>query len=142
MFFIHSDDVDFPRSKFAMVSLNRSDRLRLLNFDSEVETLVSETITMFYQSEQPPVRDYHGSTEFKLKGFPFSCKGEESIQTRKLICRLLEALSTKGWTVLTTLDITRKVTDKSVFIMEKNNFKGWMIFFYCLFHYCIIHTSL
>ena len=124
MFFIQSDDIDMVRPNLAMVSLNRSDRLRLINFDPEVAALVNETLTRFYQSDPLSVKDYHGSTEFKLKGYPFSCEGEESIQTRKLICRLLEALSTRGWRVLTTMDISRKVTDKSVFIMEKKKFQG------------------
>jgi hypothetical protein len=35
------------------------------------------------------------------------------------MCYLLESLLKKGWDVLTTLDISWKEKDKSIFILEK-----------------------
>jgi hypothetical protein len=35
------------------------------------------------------------------------------------MCYLLESLQSKGWNVLTTLDISWKEKDKSIFILEK-----------------------
>ena len=120
MFFIQDDSIDTLKPQLAMLSLNRLDRIRLINFEPEMNQIVNKVITTFYQKTPPPVRDYHGSTEFKLNGSPFFCSGHEAIRTRKLICGLLEALSSQGWQIKSTLDISRKLTDKSIFIVEKN----------------------
>ena len=123
MFFIQNNWVDSFRPQLAMISLNRLDRIRLINFEPEMNQIVNKVITTFYQETPPPVRDYHGSTEFKLNGSPFCSSGHGSIRTRQLICGLLEALSSQGWQVKSNLDISRKVTDKSIFIVEKNEGK-------------------
>jgi len=126
MFFIQNDWVDSYRPKLAMISLNRTDRLRLINFEPEMNQIVKNVITTFYQPTPPPMGDYHGSTEFKLEGIPFCSSGHQSIRTRQLICGLLEAMSTQGWRVKSALDISRKKTDKSIFIVEKN--EGRLLF--------------
>ena len=58
--------------------------------------------------------------EYKLKGYPFSCGGEEGINARQLICRLLETLRDKGWQVLAGVDIGPKRSfEKSNLLMSK-----------------------
>jgi hypothetical protein len=128
MFFIQSDEIDSWRPQFGIISLNRTDRLRLINFEPQVTQIVNETILKFYQTTPPEIKDYFGSTEFKLKGNPFHCTGEESVLTRQLFCRIFEALSAKGWKVLKTMDVSRKVTDKSIFILEKKTTPGFCLF--------------
>ncbi len=49
MFFIQSDEVDTFRPRVAMVSLNKSDRLRLINFEPEITQIVTETVVKHYQ---------------------------------------------------------------------------------------------
>jgi len=120
MFFIQSDWVDNYRPQLAMISLNRVNRLRLINFELEMNQIVENVITTFYQETPPLMRDYHRSTEFILAGAPFCTSGHQSIRTRLLICGLLEALSSQGWQVKSTLDISRKMTDKSIFVVEKH----------------------
>ena len=128
MFFTLTEDCEGYNPQLAILSLNRTDRLRLINFDafdSDVTQLVEDTIVRFYQTSPPKVRDYHGSKEFKLNGNPFCClTPDESVLTRQLICRLLEAFATRGWAILTTLDISRKTTDKSVFILQRTIIPG------------------
>ena len=102
-----------------MISLNRNDRIRLVNFDNGVKDVVRATILRFFQTKEPEVRDYFGAIEFKLKGYPFASSGSEAIATRQLICRLLEAIRDRGYEVVTTIDISRKVTDKSVFLFRR-----------------------
>ncbi len=116
MFFIYDDGEAAAMSggpdSLAMLSFNRSDRIRLINFGRGVADLVRTIILRFYQTKEPDVRDYYGATEFKLKGYPFLASGSEAIQTRQLICRLLEALRDAGWAVKSTVDISRKPNDK------------------------------
>ena len=58
--------------------------------------------------------------EYKLKGYPFSCGGEEGINARQLICRLLETLRDRGWQVLAGVDIGPKRSfEKSNLLMSK-----------------------
>ena len=124
MFFIQSDEIDNSRPQFAILSPNRTDRLRLINFEPWVAQIVNETIMKFFQTSPPAINDYHGSTEFTLKGNPFYCSGDEAVLTRELFCRIFEALSSIGWKVITTLDISRKETEKSIFILEKKTTQG------------------
>ena len=126
MFFVQSEEVDSLRPQFAILSLNRTDRLRLINFEPQVAQIVKETIMKFFQNSPPGISNYHGATEFKLKGNPFLCAGYESVLTRQLLCRIFEALSSKGWKIITTLDVSQKLTDKSIFILEKKTTSGFL----------------
>ena len=103
----------------AMLSLNRLDRIRLINFDRQVCDTVKMVITRAYQREEPPEADYHGAVEFKLKGHPFHCFGDAAVLTRKLICRLMEALRASGWHCLTSIDLSRRSSDKSVLLFYR-----------------------
>ena len=61
----------------------------------------------------------YGLTEFQLHGSPMLRSGDATILTRQLMCYLLQCLLDRGWNVLTTLDISWKEKDKSLFILEK-----------------------
>ena len=74
-----------------------------------------------YQSKAPEEKNYYGALEYKLRGYPFHCSGSDAVLTRKMICRVLEALHASGWHCLTSIDLSRKATDKSV-----------LMFFRCL----------
>ena len=120
LFFIYDMNqafVDPPA--LAMLSLNRNDRIRLLHFNRHIATVVKTVILRFYQTKAPDERDYYGALEYKLKGYPFASSGSEAIATRQLICRILEALRANGWRCKTTIDISRKMTDKSVLLFER-----------------------
>lgn len=120
LFFIYDENHYISPEDLAILSLNRNDRLRLINFDYGIRDVVRATILRFFQTKEPDERTYHGAIEFKLKGYPFCCSGSEAVAARQFLCRLLEALRNNGWCVYTTVDISRKVTDKSVFILRKS----------------------
>ncbi len=71
----------------AMVSLNREDRIRLIDFNDErVHEAVKQCIQDHWQSFKTlETRDYHGAYEFKLEGYPFNCSGFEAMSTRRLV---------------------------------------------------------
>lgn len=119
LFFVYDDNHYLCPEELAMLSLNRNDRIRLINFNPELTNIARDVILRFYQTKEPEHRDYYGASELKLKGYPFASSGSDAILTRQLICRLLEAFRNQGWEVLSTIDISRKVTDKSVFLMRK-----------------------
>jgi hypothetical protein len=78
----------------------------------------------FYQAAPQHVREISELTEFVLKGSPFSCSGNESIETRQLVCRLIEALATRGWLVVDTLNLFRNNGEKTVFIFQRTVMQG------------------
>jgi hypothetical protein len=122
LFFIYDNSLagmDCGTTNIAMVSLNRHDRLMLTNFDTNIHNVVRRSILRFFQTNDPEVQDYHGAHEFKLKGTPFHCSGEGATSTRQLICEILSALLNEGWALKSTLNVSRKPFEKSVFIFER-----------------------
>ena len=72
------------------MSLNRKDRLRLIGFDQTFDpNVIGQCINEFYDTTSIHPEDYYGSTEFKLKGYPFYSSGAEAINTRRLIVKVL-----------------------------------------------------
>ena len=69
----------------SLISLNRTDRLRLIGFDENFDSNIIRDCLGEIQN----VRDYHGSVEFKLKGHPFHCSGKEAVKTRRTINKVL-----------------------------------------------------
>ena len=118
-FFIKDEDYTCMEKDFGVLSLNRKDRIRLIKFGDEVKASVQQCIEENHKTTDVEEKDYHGAVEYKLKGSPFAASGMEAIATRRLLCRLLETLRNKGWEVLSAFDISRKLTDKSIFIMQR-----------------------
>ncbi|KAL8283620.1 hypothetical protein RQP46_005415 [Phenoliferia psychrophenolica] len=104
---------------FACVTLNMSDRLRLIRFsDGEINALRTtiEGLWPRIQSE----RVYHGAHEFKLKGYPWSGQGREAIPARRLMCGILSTLHQRGWVLTLSTDVTKKGFDKDSLVFRFN----------------------
>ena len=105
----------------SVLSLNRTDRLRLIDFDKSATNVITQTLTNFYEMDyNPSATNYHGATEFKLRGSPFDCTGLKSVASHRLVCDILETLTfSNGYDVLSTIKVCDKITSKSAFIMSK-----------------------
>ena len=57
-----------------------------------------------------------GSYEFKLSGNPWWASGEDTVESRYLVGTLLKK---QGWEVGATLDVSRNLQDKTVFVMKQ-----------------------
>ena len=102
-----------------LVCLGRWDRLRLIGFDGSALESVRLAILRFHQRDAND-RYGKGVAEYKLKGYPFACAGDEAVNGRQLICRMLEGLRDRGWEVLTGIDLSGKRTvEKSLFLMTR-----------------------
>jgi len=119
LLFVYDPDHLTSASDLAMLSLNRSDRVRLINFDPELIQAIRNVVLNFHQTKEPETRNYYGAYEFKLKGYPFSSTGNESVAARQLVCKLLEAYRDQGWECTAALDLSRKTTDKSCFLFRR-----------------------
>ena len=62
---------------------------------------------------------YCGSYEFRLSGNPWWADGEDTVESRYLVGTLLAELKKQGWEVEATLDVSRNMQDKTVFVMKQ-----------------------
>ena len=110
-------------NNISILSLNRTDRLRLIDFDKSVSKLITQTLSCFYEKEYTTsIGKYHGAIEFKLRGSPFDCQGSKSVDSHLLICSVLQSLSCDSqYDILTTIKVSDKVTSKSSFIMTQRS---------------------
>ena len=119
LFFMH--DPERPANgSLSMLSLNRTDRLRLINFRNE-QNIVEAVAQSLKETNgrQPDIKNYYGSTEFKVSGTPFYASGYESIASREMIVGVLKVLRQYGYEVLTGIDVSRKLHDKSSILFRK-----------------------
>ncbi|XP_063714581.1 uncharacterized protein LOC134842251 [Symsagittifera roscoffensis] len=107
----------FTQSIFA-ISLNRNDRLRLMNADGAVQDIIQGVIRSFWPEIQNE-GDHYGSYEFKLKGTPWWARGESAMPSVTLLCQLFTALRRSGWKAIMNLDISRSQNDKGVFFFVR-----------------------
>ncbi len=57
-------------------------------------------------------KQYSNCFEYKMRGYPWNCMGDEAIFSRQILTIILQNLVTIGWAVVTALDVSRRITDK------------------------------
>ncbi|VDK42311.1 unnamed protein product [Anisakis simplex] len=121
IFFI-SDRDDVGQREYCMLSLNASDRLRLVCAPNEVVDLVGECLQRYWVKGIQHAKVKGGDPlhfEYKLGGFPWNSMGTEAVESRLLITIILQQLVTIGWAVVTAIDLSRRATDKAVFLLRR-----------------------
>ena len=102
------------------LSLNGNDVVRLINAPPSLKSVVQDIIQRSWYRGIQQVSRYAGSVQFKLNGTPWWADGQETVESRFLILKLLESLQGYGWSAVASLDTSRKVTDKSSFIFRRS----------------------
>ena len=104
---------------FCTISLNRHDRLRVINAPETIVAMIRKVIeTTWLPRGIQAESDYHGSWEFKLSGTPWYSTSEESVMARYLVLKIIEAMLEQGWHNIASINISRRDTDKSVLIFQ------------------------
>ncbi|KAJ7635048.1 hypothetical protein FB45DRAFT_1142854 [Roridomyces roridus] len=106
------------RTTFASLSMHMGDRLRLLNFPPEIIAIIRQTISTSWPRGLQSEMLYHGSHEFKLRGYPWRGHGEEGILSRRLMSRILSSLQTAGWLLTVVTDVSKKLTDLDTLVFR------------------------
>lgn len=97
---------------FASVSLHMSDRIRLLGLPIAQRDALRASIQRTWPRGIQDEREYHGSHEFKLNGYPWAPSGEDALHARRLTGGILATLHEAGWILYITTDISRNPGDK------------------------------
>lgn len=105
-------------STIASLSLHMTDRIRLLQFPPQIQTLIHDTIRQNWERGIQDIRDYHGSHEIKIKGTPWRGYSDEAIFARQLMQKLLENLFNAGWIMALNTDISKKQLDLDTLIFR------------------------
>ena len=117
-FFIHDENYCIDPSRLSMISLNRKDRLMLINC-RDMARPVKEAITRSGH-EIKSEEETFGSWEFQIEGKPWVTYGEDAIKSRNMISRISEKMLEHGWALTTAIDISRSVREKSVLLYTKS----------------------
>ena len=121
LFFIYDPESASQREEYGMISLNRTDRLRLIDFDENpnVTSAVIRSLINDYRSIHPQTQEFNGSTEFKLDGTPFLSIGKEAVESRLMVAGVLASVRELGYQVVSGLNFSRKPEDKTSILFRK-----------------------
>ncbi|KAF4984119.1 hypothetical protein FZEAL_612 [Fusarium zealandicum] len=100
------------RTRFACISFNESDRIRLISFSEREIAAVQEVITTRWSRGISSMRTYAGSHEFRVYGSPWDYSLNGNDDARRLVLRILERLYDMGWVLHGAMDATTKSTSK------------------------------
>ena len=106
------------QGRFAMLSLNSTDCLRVLNLGTEEVGMIRSIIRSYWPRGVQAEGAKAGYYEFKLKGTPWWADGNDAVASRLLMSHLFEAMKAVGWEVHASLDVGRKMSDKSVIVLR------------------------
>lgn len=106
-------------SKFAIVSLNMMDRIRLIQFSSTDIDRILEVIHATWEQGVQNTRPYNASFEIQLKGHPWIHNLHGNMKSRRLVRALLQALHELGWVYDASVSLCKKPDEKDTLIFRK-----------------------
>lgn len=90
-----------PSSKYALLSISWTDRIRLMRFPDDPASRVLEILRTSWPKGIQDVKPFDETVEIKLRGNPFAHgMDEEKIAIRKVLLAILETLAKDGWSVM------------------------------------------
>jgi hypothetical protein len=105
-------------SRFFSLTLNQNDRIRLINAPNDlialVRTAINEAWPKGVQEELNVIAGY----EFKLKGNPWWCDGEETVFCRCLVENILRLMRQYNWSLYATCKLSAQFELKSAFFFR------------------------
>ena len=120
MFQYNSALSDFHQDDMFIMSLNREDRLRLISAPNYIVTTAAELVTKYWEKGIQENEAKEGFHELKLRGTPWWADGESAVKSRYLIINMIAKFRSLGWEVAATLDVSRRLNDKTMFVFRNN----------------------
>ena len=122
LFFEHDPNIPpgQPCPPQFLISFNSYDLLRLIGPPESMVSAVRDTIQSHWLKGIQKESRYAESWEFKLKGTPWWASGDEAVESRFLVLKLMEALQAYGWSPVSAIDSSRKESDKSSILLRQS----------------------
>jgi hypothetical protein len=94
-----------PPSEWIAISFNEGDKLRLIGADSALKASFGGMLNQMGLLQREEWKEQGvNAWQFKLHGYPWRPTGEETMQTRILVIRMLETLEREGWSLYASVD--------------------------------------
>lgn len=107
-----------------LIQLCSEDKIRLCGFDDNILNLVTQCLTSAgLKIQKIDADDYkHIANGYNIKivGHPWWCTGEKAVRARYGLMQVFEMLRVNNWSILTSIDISRRLNDKSAFVFVKS----------------------
>lgn len=100
------------RSRFASITRNGLDRIRLIQFSEAEMAAIHEVIRSNWEQGIDKVYPGEESREIKLKGYAWGYDFNGKEEAILLVLRLLEALYIMGWMLYSPIEVTKRVSTK------------------------------
>jgi len=105
--------------QFFAISLNKSDRLRLISVLPDLMQSIKKIMTHLWPNGVENYKEGIGALEFKLNGSPFLSETQmETIESRQLIGNLIHFLSQFNWSFYASCKLSESIEDKSIFFFR------------------------
>jgi len=98
--------------KFAIISFNMTDRVRLIQFPTADIDRISDLVRRAWPDGIQNTRAYNVAFEFKLKGTPWSHNLPGNVKGRNFVRTLLQGLYEMGWVHDSAVTFSSKPTEK------------------------------
>lgn len=108
-------ETDPYRYKFAVISFNMTDRIRLIQFPVADIDRIRDLIRLAWPDGVQNTRMYNVAYEFQLKGTPWFHNPSGNVKARKLIRMLLQGLYEIGWVHDAAVTMGKKANEKGEF---------------------------
>jgi len=112
------DPVNNSEYQVCCITMNMGDRLRLLACPPDVIPLIRVAVQQSWGKIQDE-RPYHGSHEFKLRGYPWHGQGDDAVASRRLLAGILRVMAQQGWNLIQSTDVSKKEGDKDSLFFER-----------------------
>ena len=121
LMFQHNPNLsDFRQEDMFIMSLNRNDRIRLISAPDYIVTSTADVVTSYWDKGIQENEAKEGFHELKLRGTPWWADGESAVKSRFLIINMIAKFQALGWEVAATLDVSRRLKDKTMFVFRHN----------------------
>ena len=108
-------------NKFFALSLNKNDRIRLVNAPLELANTVRQAIHENWPKGIFQEKIKFEAYEFKLRGNPWWCDGADTVNSRQLVSAILANLRRNYWTLYSTCVLNMHLSSKSTFFFRHDS---------------------